>query len=181
MANKTHFMTDKGIAVYPWLNKADTKFDPDGTYKTGIRLDADSAKGLIQTMKQLAVDEFGKKGETAKLPFQNDADTGEYIFNAKSKYKPKMVDSAGHVIDPYNQPQVWGGSTIRIKGSMNPYSAAGNIGVSLQLSAVQIIELSEGESNGDATFDAVEGGFVASKETSSEPQEATATEDDWNF
>jgi hypothetical protein len=132
-------------------------------------------------MKQLAVDEFGKKGETAKLPFQNDADTGEYIFNAKSKYKPKMVDSSGQVIDPNNQPQVWGGSTIRIKGSMNPYSAAGNIGVSLQLPAVQIIELSEGDSNGDATFDAVEGGFVATKETLSEPQEATATEDDWNF
>ena len=64
---------------------------------------------------------------------------------------------------------------------MNPYSAAGNIGVSLQLSAVQIIELSEGDSNGDATFDAVEGGFVATKETASEPQAATGTEEDWNF
>jgi hypothetical protein len=182
MASKQTFITDQGVAVYPWLNKPDTKFDPDGTYKTGIRVNSDDAQSLIKSMRQMAVDEFGKKGEVAKLPFQVDEDTGDIIFNAKSKYQPKMVDSMGEVIDPKNRPQVWGGSIIRVKGAMNPYQAAGNIGISLQLSAVQIIELSEGESNGDNTFDAVEGGFIASKmETASGSNEAAGQEQDWNF
>jgi hypothetical protein len=182
MASKQSFITDKGAAVYPWLNKPDTKFDPDGTYKTGIRVDGEAAQLLISTMRKMAEDEFGKKGASAKLPFTHDEDTGDIIFNAKSKYPPKMVDSSGQVIDPNNKPQVWGGSVIRLKGSMNPYSAAGNIGVSLQLSAVQIIELSEGDSSGDNSFDAVEGGYVAQQmESASATSEASAEAQDWNF
>lgn len=180
MSNKQTFMTDEGVAVYPWLNKPDTQFDPEGTYKTGIRMPLDAAKPLIHEMEHLAKEEFGSKSTKAKLPFKVDDDTGDIIFTAKTKYQPKMVDSTGQVIAPSAIPKVWGGSKLKIKGNMNTYSAAGNIGVNLQLRAVQIIELSEGVSNSDATFAPVEGGFVA-EGTSSDQKEITEEQEDYNF
>jgi len=101
------------------------------------------------------------------MPFKKDEDTGDLIIVTKSKFKPKFVDSAGQMISENNVPPIFGGSTLKVAGTMYPYQAGGNVGVSLQLAGVQIIELSEG-SNGGVSFAAEEGGFVAANDNAEE-------------
>ena len=36
-SKKPTFMTSKGQAVYPWLNKPDTQFDANGVYKCQLK------------------------------------------------------------------------------------------------------------------------------------------------
>ena len=56
-------------------------------------------------------------------------------------------------------PPVFGGSIARIAGNITPYDRNGNRGISLQLNAVQIVELAKSQTG--AQFGAVEGGFIA--------------------
>lgn len=159
MAQKTSFITFKGHAVYPWLNKPDTEYNSDGVYKTGLRVPGDQILQLIKDVEEVAQNEFGSKATKARMPWKIDQDTGEYILNAKSKYQPKVYDAEGQVIPPEKLPQIWGGSVLRLGGNINAYNAAGNTGVSLQLNKVQVIELSELTRNDDGTgFEAVDGG-----------------------
>ena len=37
-------VTPKGVAKYPWLTKADTKFNPDGVYKTDLLISSEEAE-----------------------------------------------------------------------------------------------------------------------------------------
>jgi len=157
------FRTPQGVAAYPWLNKADYQFDSQGQYKVSLRVKPDEAKELMEEVKQAANDAFGDKSKTAKMPFKNDADTGEIIISAKSKFKPKFVDSTGALIGENNEPAIYGGSTLKLAGTIYPWNAGGNVGISLQLSGVQIIELSSG-TNGSFSFDAVDGGYVAAND-----------------
>jgi len=166
MATKQSFQTHKGFAVYPWINKADTEYSSEGVYKTGLRVPADQAKELMKMVQDVAMDEFGaKKADKARMPWKVDDETGEIIINAKSKFQPKVYDSEGQYIMPDRLPQIWGGSVLRLKGAINTYDQAGNTGVSLQLSAIQVIELAERQGGDDGGFDAVEGGFKALTES----------------
>lgn len=45
------FKTPKGRAVWPSLHKPDTRFNPDGTYKTNLILSADDAAALIEQIE----------------------------------------------------------------------------------------------------------------------------------
>ena len=74
---KKTFTTYKGVAVYPHLNKPDYAFNADGVFSTKLRVPADQAKELIDTIKALAQDEFGKAANTARMPFSTDEETGE--------------------------------------------------------------------------------------------------------
>ena len=179
MAQKTSFITFKGHAVYPWLNKPDTEYNSDGIYKTGLRVPGDQIQHLITSVEEVAKTEFGSKSNTARMPWKIDEDTGEYILNAKSKYPPKVYDAEGQVIPPEKLPQIWGGSILRLGGNINPYNTAGNMGISLQLNKVQIVELSELSHNDDGSgFEAVDGGgfTIASvdndNDENKEPEEA---------
>lgn len=171
MANRVNFETHKGTAVYPWINRADTHFRDEGVYKTGIRVPADQCKDIREKAVELAKEEFGKKAAAARMPWKIDDDTGEFIINAKSKYQPKVYDSAGQVIPPSRLPEIWGGSTIKIGGTMGAYNEKGNIGVNMQLSKIQIIELAERQEGrgDDGGFAAVAGGFVAGDDDGFEP------------
>lgn len=168
MANKPSFQTYKGIAVYPWINKADTEYNSDGVYKTGLRVPADQCAELMKKVQQVAMDEFGaKKADRAKMPWKIDEETGEVIINTKSKFQPKVYDADGQYIPADRLPQIWGGAIIRCGGVINTYDQAGNTGVSLQLSKIQVIELAERSGGDDEGFDAVEGGgFTMSKDES---------------
>lgn len=164
------FETHKGIAVYPWLNKADTEYNTEGQFKTGLRVPADQAKELIDKCKELAQEEFGgKKAAAAKMPWKQDEDTGELIINVKSKFKPKFYDADGTYIPEHYHPQVWGGSVLRVGGHIIAYNTSGNMGISLRLSKVQVVELAEREDSGG--FGAVEGGGFTHKESSNEDAE----------
>ena len=180
---KQEFQTYKGHAVYPWLNKPDTDFNPEGVYKTGLRVPGDQARELMAACQELAKDEFGKKAANAHMPFKiDDEETNEVLINAKSKYLPKFYDSQGQIIPPTNVPELWGGSVLRLGGTMSAYNSGGRIGVSLQLGKVQIIEVAERRNGAsDTGFAPVEGGFIASNDDQETTFDNEEGSEDYNF
>ena len=162
MAKKNLFTTPKGVAQYPWLNTADTQYDANGKYKCNLRVGVADAKDLMAQLKAAASEEFGSKANTARMPFKVDQETGEVVFSASSKYQPRFVDTTGQLIEEGQAPQIYGGSTLKLAGSLYCYNSGGaGIGISLQLSGVQIIDLAPPKS---IQFEAEEGGFVAAND-----------------
>ena len=174
--SKTKFTTPKGIAIYPWLqpDRPDTAFDPDGKYKVQLKMPEAEAKPLMDLIKQVKADNFAAK-DKVHLPFSADEETGEIIFKVQSKYKPKYVDSAGSPIPEDKVPLMFGGSELKAKGMLDPYSGTSK-GISMRLSAVQVINPVSGD-GGDASFDAVDGGYVAQQGADNGSKE----EDDEDF
>ena len=77
------------------------------------------------------------------------------------------------MISENNVPPIYGGSTLKLAGTIYPYTAGGNNGVSLQLAGVQIIELSEG-SGGNFAFENEGDGFVAANDNEEPEGEAAS-------
>ena len=159
MTTKITFVTPKGVAAYPYISKADYQYNAEGVFKTKLRVEEADAAELIQTIEAVANDNFGSKAKAAKLPWKKDPETGMIEFAVKSKFKPKVVDSGGKPIPETSTPAIYGGSTLKIAGVVFPYNAGGNIGVSLQMGGVQIVELAEA-SGGSFDFGVEEGGFT---------------------
>jgi hypothetical protein len=141
------------------LNKADTQFDPEGVFKTNLLVPQDQAKDLMDKLKEVAQDEFGKKANGARMPYKIDEETGMMAIIAKSKFQPKFFDSKGQVVT--NPPNIFGGSIIKIGGVISPYTVTGNNGISLRLTKVQIIEPVSQTGSGLDGFEAEDDGFVA--------------------
>jgi len=179
MSNKKlAFTSPQGVAVYPWLNVPDTQFDTAGQYKVKLRMNKDDAKPIIDMVKKAANDAFGDKAKSAKLPFTNDPETGDIIMASKSKFAPSFCDSTGAVIADGNKPQIFGGSEIKLAGTIYPYNTGGNVGISLQLGAVQVIKLAERSGGGgQASFAPVEDGFVAANDNTPSDEDGG----DYNF
>jgi len=157
MAQKQTFTSPKGTVKYAWINQPDDVFNKDNPkYTVDLRLSEAEAKPLVEQCKTVANDNFGNG--KCKMPFAKDEETGDVIFKMKSKYQPKVADSQGSLIAPDLLPQISGGSTIRVKGTFYPYSVQGN-GLSLQMTAVQLIDLVEAK----VEFEPEEGGFVATQ------------------
>ena len=168
MATKINFTTTEGVAMYPWLNKPDTQFDANGQFKVNLRVSNDNAKEMKKLVMDAAKEAFGEaKAKTAQLPFKKDEETGDVVIVTKSKFRPKVADGTGKLINDNNVPPIHGGSTLKLSGNVYPYTAGGRHGVSLQLGAVQLIQLAEG-SNASASFAPVEGAYVAPDMTQEE-------------
>lgn len=110
----TKVVTPIGTFKYPWLNKADTKFDSDGEYKVSLVLPAKSkeAKDLMKlidaevekAVETAKADPKNKKSakqitETESRPYKMEVDedgdeTGnvEFLCKRKAKYKKKDSD-----------------------------------------------------------------------------------------
>lgn len=159
MTAKPTFVTPKGTAAYPYITKADFQYNADGVFKTKLRVAEAEAADLITAIQEVVDDNFGSKAKAAKLPWKKDPETGMVEFAMKSKFRPKVVDSGGKPIPETAIPAIYGGSTLKIAGVLFPYNAGGNIGVSLQMSGVQIVELAEA-SGGNFDFGVEEGGFT---------------------
>ena len=169
MAQKITFSTPKRTAVYPYITRADYEYNVEGIFKTKIKMPEVDAAPLMKTITEAANDAFGAKAKSARMPFTKLEDTKEVEFTTKSKFKPTVVDSTGKIIAPDLVPPIYGGSTIKVAGTVYCYNAGGNIGVSLQLSDVQLVELSKG-SDVKVSFGEEQGGFVAANDN--EAQEA---------
>lgn len=155
---KIKFTTKEGRAQYPWLNEPDTAFGGEPKYKTNLIVE--DAAELIAQIEDLASEEFGPKWKKARMPFKTDEDTGETVFNAKSKYAPHFFDSKGQNLVGKQVPNLWAGSVLRIGGYIAPYTVSGANGIQLQLTRVQVINpVTSGNQSGDG-FDAIEGGYV---------------------
>ena len=163
-------MTAQATLAYAYLTTPDTAFDPAGVFKTDFKLTPDDAKPLLDDMRAVAKEAFGDDAAKVALPYKTDPDTGELVFKTKSKYQPRFVDASGKGVDPGSLPPVYGGSEARLAGNIQAYSKSGNKGVTLQLAAVQVIQLAERQ--GGADFGAVEGGFVAANDNASSDEAA---------
>ena len=150
-AVREKIVSPKGVAVYPRLNKPDTKFDADGVYKTGLRVDPNDPQAAAFLKK---MEDFGAANGKTKMPFKDEAGddgapTGMVIVNYKvaakwpdrdgevgESRKPALVDAGKNSITA----NVGGGSVLRISGQMSTYDGFGG-GVSLSPIAVQVLDL----------------------------------------
>lgn len=173
--------TPKGSAGFLNLVRPDTRFDPEGKYKASITLTAEQAKELIETCKELAVDELGaKKAAKAKMPGKENED-GTVTFTFKSKSAPKVVDSKGGLIKTATVEalRIGSGSTIQVKGSAAPYENGANIGVTLYLNEVRVLKVVEfGGGWGDDDDDEDDGYVVGEQAADPAPREEPADEPD---
>lgn len=197
----TKFVTPKGVAVWPHLNKPDTKFNAEGEYTVKLRLPAAEATGLIAQLEKIRDD---YKDEAAKQDpkvarynlapvYDEEVDdqgnlTGNYLFKFKQKaiIKTRKGDTLRMKValfDAQRQPtsaQVGGGSIIKVAGVAFGYAMPTTkmVGVSLRPEAVQIIELQQRGGNAAAMFD-VEDGYVASGDDGFVEEVADAGEADF--
>lgn len=182
MAKKRDVLTTpKGIAVYPWLTKADTQFDEDGKYKTSLRLDPNApgvAEFLSAIMDRVALHQNELKLTAAQLkkyymPFENEQDddgdeTGMVLIKADTKAVWKDGNAKElRIFDAYKQPYeggaIFGGSELRLNVSPAGFKNGKNIGLKLYLNAVQVISLVTGGGCPDG-FDEEDGGYGAPAE-----------------
>lgn len=158
--------TPPGTAIYPALNEPDTKFNPDGAFKTDLALPSDDEatkklKRDIEKVYDEVLDKAkkasrGKKVKTNDLPFYDELDeegepTGRTIFKFKrpaggtrkdgSKWKVNIA-----LFDKRNKTMndpIWTGSKIQVNFFVKPYETPA-VGVSNNISAVRVLDLVNG-------------------------------------
>lgn len=184
MAKRLH-TTKVGTLIWPHLHAPDTKFNPDGVYRTKYTPD-EMAEGerlarLIDEAMDAAVEEAkqdpknkGKKIKRADAPYTQDEETGAYTFNFKlnrvgqrkdgTKFtqQPALFDGRGGRIP--SGVRIGGGSKGCISFEIAPfYTALVGAGVTLRLKAVQIRQLEQlGGTAASFGFETEEDGFDAS-------------------
>lgn len=155
--NIVRITTPAGIAVYPKIEKPDTKFNADGVYSIDLDLDGPAAEELIGKLTKVADESYaaeckakGKKAlKRSDMPWKM-VDDGKTRFKFKLKakggsgekmwdQKPALFDAKGSPVKDLN---VGSGSIVKVAFDVVPYfTAMVGQGISLRLRAVQIIEL----------------------------------------
>ena len=159
------FTTPKGVAQYPWLSKPDTKFSEEGEYKVSLILSKEEAIPILKQINEVFAENVaaeskkngGKDIKKAPPPYMEQLDdagnsTGKVILKFKSKaaYKPAIFDAKGI---PMIDSNVWGGSEIKINGSIAPYyTTLIGAGVALRLRAVQVIQYVDASTGAASKF-----------------------------
>jgi len=137
-------LTPVGVADYPYLNKPDTKFKPEGEYKVSLKLDDDHESrklfDLISAVASKALDQATAAAKKAGKRPPKEADlpifeTAEgYTLKAKMKASG-VVKATGQpfaqaprLFDANNKPwnkdvQITSGSKIRLCIEIVPYSS----------------------------------------------------------
>jgi hypothetical protein len=166
------FTTPVGELVYPWLTRADTRYDPDGVFQTKLLLPFEGAQELIAKLEGTLgdfIDTLDPNKRDRLVPaavfepeYDDDGnDTGNVLFRFKLKNNVTpangdaftqapvlvMADDGSRVEAP-----IYGGTMARIKGQIVPYTnaASSSVGVTLRLRSVQVHELVSGTGDGGA-------------------------------
>lgn len=198
------FVSPAGIAIYPWITKADTKFNPGGDYRCKLRMPSKVAQGLIdklEPLRQAALAEHKKakkkNPKEGNVPWSTVLDddgneTDEIEFNFKSKATittkdGKTLTKKINCFDSKGKPMpegidIWGGSKLKVAFQAVPYDvAASGVGLSLRMTAVQVIDLVQGSggNSGSSYGFGEEEGYVAEEATSGNTfsEEASDAED----
>lgn len=197
---KTKLMSPKGVAVYPRLNRPDTKYNEHGTYSCDLRLEmtADTKKllkAITDEYKSHTGTEHPKKpvrkDKEAVFYFDQNED-GSYVLDyvtlklrAKNVIvkktgeiwdrKPKLFDARG--IPVAVDIKIGGGSGVKVAFEIDngTIQKSGDKFTRLIPTAVQIIDLVEYGDGGDAAsfgFDE-EDGFETPEATTSGNTETT--------
>jgi hypothetical protein len=186
----------RGIASFPWLNTPDTKFEPDGVFRTKVRMPVEAATPIIERLEEIveatvAEEQQKKKGKKVKrtdLPWQflTDEDgepTGDVEFSTKIKASGTREDGTKWtrklaVFDARAKPcdaKVGAGSELIV--SVEPrgfFVPALGAGVSLRLEGVQVLKLVEfGGKSADALgFTAHDDGYTVEADGAAEDEAA---------
>ncbi len=193
------FVSPKGTAKFPHLNTPDTKWKEEGEYRTELAVPAAEGAAFAARIDKAIADavlSFSKE-KNKKLkpsddkPYKVDESTGEYIFKVKMRAsgvskkngetwtkKLPLFDAKGNPV----QAKIGGGSLIRCSGELGPYFTplqGGKVGVTLYLTAVQVLELREwGNRDASGYGFEVEDGFendtTADASEAAEPAEEKA-------
>jgi len=162
----------KGTAVYPWLTEPDTRFNADGEYSVQLKVPEEEATGMIKVIeatweeyRKTLTGAKAKKAPTSlgyNIEYDDEGvETGFVLFKFKtkasyiSKKTGKRMEMAPDLFDAKGKPlkglkALWSGSIIKVNYSPAGYESGVNLGVTLRLNAVQVIELRKGGS-GDAS------------------------------
>ena len=184
---KKQIVTPRAVAVYPWLNSPDTKFNVEGEYKVTLKIGSDEAAPLIEEIDE-TINEYQKEQAekdpkvgrySANPPYEEEVDdqgnlTGNYLFKFKQKAKintkdGRSIDMKVALYDAQRTPtdaMIGGGSEIKVAATLWPYilPTTKSVGVSLRPSAVQILSLVSVGGNKMASLFDEEEGFVASND-----------------
>jgi hypothetical protein len=164
-AKNPKYTTAKAIASYPYFNKPD-EFKGATRYKASLIMDREEAAPLMDKCEKVlkdfveshneAVKNGDKKGKKINLkkallnmPFEDhETDDDKVVFRVKQnaevngeKVRLIIYDAKGTRLK--KAPIIRGGSVVKVAGTIRAYDGLGG-GVTLSISAVQIIELSEG-------------------------------------
>ena len=179
--------------VYPHLNKPDVRFNEAGEYKLTLKVPQKQALEMVTLIdKELEAstakaekENKGKKIKQAPKPYKIEDGFAFFKFkmkatgiNRKTKesfsQKPALFDSNKN---PFPQStSIWGGTKGKVAFNVKGYYVpALGAGVTLQLKAVQIIDLVEGGSKQGDLFDKEDGYIVqeTNEVQSSEVQTST--------
>lgn len=180
-----------GIAVYPKIEKPDTKFDENGVYSIDLDLNEDDAKALAEKLTKVADSSYaaeckdkGKKQlKRADMPWKQTEDgKTRFKFKLKAKggsgdkqweQKPALFDAKGNPVSDLN---VGSGSIVKVAFDAVPYfTAMVGHGITLRLRAVQVLELKQylGGDNFDAFGFKATDGFVKAVEATTSFDEST--------
>jgi len=167
-----------GTARYPHVNKPNTTFDPDGAYSCDILVTEAEAKEFTAKVESIRSEahemeerKTGKKIRLCKEFPVKQLEDGQWVIRSKQKakgkntrtnevyeFKIKLFDAKGKPCDV----EVGGGSQVKM--AVKPYtwySPSLGFGISLQLKALQIMELVAPSASG-ASADAF--GFTSEEE-----------------
>lgn len=170
---KNYYDSPFGIAVHPWINKPDTKFNEDGVYKAGLRLGGPEAIALKEKVDAQAEAYFNETtaemtaGERKKwslyVPYEVEEDdegnpTGFIVFDFKQNAKIRQKDGSTKDVvigikDARNNDMhkpVFGGSELRIRYSFRGIKMASTkqAGIRLDFAMVQVRKLAQGSGGG---------------------------------
>lgn len=175
----------KGTALWAKVFEPDTKFDANGIYSVNVLIPEAEAVELCEYLDGVVQQRYTeevkakpklKNGLSTKTPYepeydQNGDPTGNIEFKLKLKAKVQARDGSTYeqkpiVVDAKRTPMsadtnVGNGSVIKVAYEPIPYMMASTkqVGVSLRLKGVQILELVE-YGNGASMFDE-EDGYVS--------------------
>lgn len=173
----------KGNAQWAKVFEPDTKFVPEGEYSIEVSLPEEQAADVCEQLDSLAqnkLEEAVKDNPKLKTvlstrkSYKQEVDdngnpTGNIVFKTKLKARVKSRDGQTFeqkpmVVDAKRTPMtqnvlVGNGSLVNVAAEPIPYvmQSTKQVGVSLRLKAVQVINLVEYASNSSAIFDEEEG------------------------
>lgn len=180
-----------GIAVYPAIDRPDTKYNEHGTYKADTKFPADVAKPIVDKLAARWKAHTGKVLNKKDNPlFKQELDddgepTGNVIFQIRAKNKlrkdGKLWDRRPVTIDAKKNDlpadlKIWGGTKWRVQIEVYEYQLRdGKKGMNLQPVMIQVLELVTGGGKADASAFDEEDGFET--DTSSDAGNRSAFDD----
>lgn len=147
---KQPFKDESGRVMGTPKYQIDVVFSADDpAWKAWATSVADQIRAMPETVDKHTGEKMKKQNPIKRELDENDQPTGKFYvtFKTAEKFKPPVYDRAGNLIDK----QIGNGSKVRVSYIEYIYTAFGG-GLSFYLNAVQVMELTEFQSQSPAAF-----------------------------